>query len=172
MTERGISPEQSRAREQASRRSLETHRNGPNWMTQDTHDRLTSELENYRLRAIDAREEGDINEHLQSRAKVEEVTEILKKSRIISTRLQTDKIKLGNSFLYKFEGDETISEAHMVGRYDVGVSYMHPGQPIADAVMERRAGETVSFVGGDKKHHSVEIVQILPGSFDKPKESL
>lgn len=175
--EREISQDQSRARELALKQS-ET------LMTQETQDRLSRELVQWRERLKSTREgrtriQEDFRdaaaahqsqlELLEADAKVNEIDRILKQSKLLTPRIKTDKIKLGNSALVRLVGEDASFMVTMLGKHDIGVGIIHPGQPLADAIYGKTAGDKANYTGGYRTQMSIEILQVLPGQFEGPK---
>lgn len=100
---------------------------------------------------------------------------------IIAPRQETDLVGLGNTLELQFDGADGKPEIviqHLLGPTDLSVrqmgtviSYFSPG---AQALIGRKAGETVSFrldPKADSVSKTIKILQILPGQFERPREA-
>ncbi|OGH02648.1 MAG: hypothetical protein A2798_03345 [Candidatus Levybacteria bacterium RIFCSPHIGHO2_01_FULL_37_17] len=177
--ERRDSQDRSNAIEQALKKTEDL-------MTQATFDRLEQELAQERKRLIEVRRERvpvhedyrdqaaaslSLRDLYETTANVSKLENILKNARLLNPRQQTDRVKLGNTVVIKYEGEETMEDYHMLGKYDGGIlRAIHLGQPLANAIYGRQAGETVTFTAGNKREINVDIMKILPGQFEPPRD--
>lgn len=180
--EREVSQDRSRAIEVAKKKS-------ENLMTQATRDSLEDSLVQAEKRLLEARaaripanEDGreatasdySFRQHMEADAEVNKLKSILKSSRLISPRQQTDVIKMGNSAKVKLIQEDITVDVTMLGKNDILEGAIHLGQPLADAIYGRRAGEIVSYTGHDtdrrKVQLSAEIMKVLPGQFEAPRD--
>lgn len=190
MVDREVSQGQSKAKEQALRH--ESQKKDPNWMTQETHDRLVREQEVARKQLIeisdymsqggrihgsdDYRDQAAYEKNKTDLGLVHttlnRIDSILENYRIISPRTQTDKIKRGNTAIVQFEGDSEATTVTLLGQYDAAthLGWTHPGTPVGGAILEKKAGERVPYMVG-REQRFVTILEILPGQFEGPRES-
>lgn len=166
--EREATIDRSRAIELAKKKS-ET------LMTQETYDRLQSELIRITEQVMQLRQSripDSDRDIFDANKRTRDLEDILKHNRIISPRQQTDVVRIGNTISVRHVELNLTEDLHMVGDFDQGMEgAIHLGTPVADAIYGREAGETVAFVAGSPKtRYTLEIQKILPGKFDPPRD--
>ena len=150
----------------------------PKELSQDAHDRLSTELEDLTTRGrIDiarkietARELGDLSENGDYHAAKEEQgkmegrimhLEATLEDAIIVAAEVSDEVQMGNVVTIRYEGDDD-TEQYLIGSIEErreGITVMSPGSPLGGALLGAKIGESVSYEapGGSL---SVEIVKI------------
>ena len=139
------------------------------WLTQQTFDRLTAELEERRgpiraeivERISAARDEGDLKEHGgYHAAKDEQGTNEAAKD--------DGKVSPGKVVTHKFDGDD--EESFLLAARDVadddgiGVNVFSPESPLGAALVGHSTGETVDFEQPNGRVAKIEIVSAVPFS--------
>jgi transcription elongation factor GreA len=153
------------------------------WLTQQTFDRLTAELEDRRgpkraeivERISAARDEGDLKENGgyhaakdeqgTNEARVRQLEDLL--SAVTTEPAQDDgKVAPGKIVTYKFDGDD--EESFLLAARDVsdddgiGVNVFSAESPLGAALVGHTAGETVDFEQPNGKTAKIEIISAVP----------
>ena len=152
------------------------------WLTQQTFDRLTAELEERRgpLRAeiveriSAARDEGDLKENGgyhaakdeqgTNEARIRQLEEMLKDA---TTEPADDDqlVSAGKLVTYRYAGDD--EESFLLGAREIAedhteIEVYSPQSPLGAALDGHKAGETVDFEQPNGKVAKIEIVSAVP----------
>lgn len=151
----------------------------PTWLTQDAHDRLTSELE--RLLTVDrheiakkiqeAREEGDLKENGgyhaakdeqgKIEARINRLEEILANSVVGEAPATHGIVEQGVLVKVNLRGSETeflLGSAEIAEGTDITV--YSPDSPIGAAILGKKVGDTASYFAPNGKEIQVEILGV------------
>jgi transcription elongation factor GreA len=156
------------------------------WLTQQTFDRLTAELEERRgpLRAeiVDrissARDEGDLKENGGYHAakdeqgriegRIRQLEDMLRKAEVGETPADDGVVEPGMVVTYKFEGDDDAdAETFLLGAREIepeGLTVYSPQSPLGAAIISHKIGETVSYEAPNGKKLQVVILDAKPFS--------
>jgi transcription elongation factor GreA len=155
------------------------------WLTQQTFDRLSAELEERRgpLRAeiveriSSSRDEGDLKENGGYHAAKDEqgtnegrIRQLEEMLSIATTKPAADDgtVSPGKVVTYRFDGDEDeaflLAAREVVDDDDTSVNVSSPESPLGSALLGHRAGETVDFEQPNGRTAKIEIVSAVPFS--------
>ena len=151
------------------------------WLTQQTFDRLTAELEERRgpiraeivERISAARDEGDLKENGGYHAAKDEQGTNEARIRQLEDMLsgvttEPAKDSPGKVVTHKFDGDD--EESFLLAARDVadddgiGVNVFSPESPLGAALVGHSTGETVDFEQPNGRVAKIEIVSAVPFS--------
>jgi transcription elongation factor GreA len=153
------------------------------WLTQQTFDRLTAELEERRgpiraeivERISAARDEGDLKENGgyhaakdeqgTNEARIRQLEDML--SGVTTEPAKDDgKVSPGKVVTHKFDGDD--EESFLLAARDVadddgiGVNVFSPESPLGAALVGHSTGETVDFEQPNGRVAKIEIISAVP----------
>jgi transcription elongation factor GreA len=153
------------------------------WLTQQTFDRLTAELEDRRgrLRAeiveriSSARDEGDLKENGgyhaakdeqgTNEANIRQLEEMLSSA---TTKPADDDqtVSAGKVVTYRFEGEDD-EESFLLGAREIAedhteIEVYSPESPLGRALLGHKAGETVDFEQPNGRTAKISIVSAVP----------
>jgi transcription elongation factor GreA len=152
------------------------------WLTQQTFDRLSAELEDRRgrLRAeiveriSSARDEGDLKENGGYHAakdeqgtnegRIRQLEELLKDA-TTSPSPDDQTVSAGKLVTYRYAGDD--EEQFLLGAREIAedhtdIEVYSPQSPLGAALEGHKAGETVDFAQPNGKTAKIEIVKAVP----------
>jgi len=152
------------------------------WLTQQTFDRLTAELEHLRgparaeviERISAARDEGDLKENGAYHAakdeqgkmegRIRQLEEMLGQ---VTTEASPDDqtVSPGKVVTYRYAGDD--DEVFLLGAREIAedhteIEVYSPQSPLGAALVGAKAGETVDFEQPNGKVAKIEIVSAVP----------
>jgi transcription elongation factor GreA len=152
------------------------------WLTQQTFDRLSGELDNLRgpvraeivERISAARDEGDLKENGGYHAAKDEQGKIEGRIRQLEEMLteattepsaDDQTVTPGKVVTYRYAGDD--DEVFLLGARDIAedhdeIEVYSPQSPLGAALLGAKAGETVDFEQPNGKVAKVEVVSAVP----------
>ena len=153
------------------------------WLTQQTFDRLTAELEQLSTtgreeiakRIEAAREEGDLKENGgyhaakdeqgTNEARIRQLEEMLSGS-TTATPADDQTVSAGKVVTYRYDGDED-EESFLLGAREIAedradIEVYSPESPLGAALLGHKAGETVDFEQPNGRTAKIEIVSAVP----------
>jgi transcription elongation factor GreA len=152
------------------------------WLTQQTFDRLSGELDNLRgpvraeivERISAARDEGDLKENGGYHAAKDEQGKIEGRIRQLEEMLMEattepsaddQTVTPGKVVTYRYAGDD--DEVFLLGARDIAedhdeIDVYSPQSPLGAALLGAKAGETVDFEQPNGKIAKVEVVSAVP----------
>jgi transcription elongation factor GreA len=152
------------------------------WLTQQTFDRLSGELDNLRgpvraeivERISAARDEGDLKENGGYHAAKDEQGKIEGRIRQLEEMLteattepsaDDQTVTPGKVVTYRYAGDD--DEVFLLGARDIAedhdeIDVYSPQSPLGAALLGAKAGETVDFEQPNGKIAKVEVVSAVP----------
>jgi transcription elongation factor GreA len=152
------------------------------WLTQQTFDRLSAELDNLRgpvraeivERISAARDEGDLKENGGYHAAKDEQGKIEGRIRQLEEMLteattepsaDDQTVTPGKVVTYRYSGDD--DEVFLLGARDIAedhdeIEVYSPQSPLGAALLGAKAGETVDFEQPNGKVAKIEIVSAVP----------
>ena len=149
-------------------------------LSQQAHDRLREELEDLTTRgrveiarAIEAArmlgdlsENGDYHAAKDSQGKMESrirhIERILSQATIVDSADTGGTIAAGSTVSLRYEGDDEV-ERYLLGSIEErvdDVQIMTPGSPLGQALLGKRAGDTVEYEAPSGAVLKVEIVDV------------
>ena len=152
------------------------------WLTQQTFDRLTAELEERRgpiraeivERISAARDEGDLKENGgyhaakdeqgTNEARIRQLEDML--SGVTTEPAKDDgKVSPGKVVTHKFDGDD--EESFLLGAREIAedhtdIEVYSPESPLGAAMLGHKAGETVDFEQPNGRTAKIAIVSAVP----------
>ncbi len=152
------------------------------WLTQETYDRLTAELERLSgpgraeitARIQQAREEGDLRENGgyhaakeeqgKQEARIRQLTELLRTARIGEAPATDGKAGPGMVVEVRFPGDADTERFLLGSREDSGgtLEVYSAQSPMGRAVTGHGPGDTVSYTTPNGREMKLEIVGVEP----------
>jgi len=150
------------------------------WLTPESHAKLSAELEQLtgpgraeiakRIEA--ARAEGDLKENGgyhaakdeqgKMEARIRQLTELLRTATVGSAE-HTGEVVPGSVVTAVLFGEET---KFLLGSREIdagdGLEVYSPASPLGSAILDKSAGDTVSYTAPNGKEISVEIVDVAP----------
>ena len=157
---------------------------GTIWLTQEAHDKLTSELEHLKgparqdiiARISAARDEGDLKENggyhaaREEQGKLEgrirQLEDMLRRAEVAETPPDDGVGEPGMIVTYKFVGeDDDEAETFLLGAREIepeGLTVYSPGSPLGSAINGRSKGDTVSYLAPNGKELQVVILDAVP----------
>ena len=156
------------------------------WMTQESYDKLTAELEELKGPVRDdivakiaaARDEGDLKENGgyhaareeqgKTEARIRQLEDMLRRAEVGETPADNGVVEPGMKVTYKFAGasDDEI-ETFLLGAREMedssaGLRVYSPQSPLGSALIGHRPGDTVAYEAPNGRKLEVEIVDAVP----------
>ncbi|WP_205471377.1 transcription elongation factor GreA [Nocardioides sp. SYSU D00038] len=154
------------------------------WLTQDAHDKLTSELEELKgpkrqeviARISAARDEGDLKENGGYHAareeqgriegRIRQLEDMLRRAEVGETPPNDGVVEPGMVITYKFVGDDdSDAETFLLGAREIepeGLTVYSPQSPLGSAINGHQKGDTVSYEAPNGKKLEVVILDAVP----------
>ncbi|HHV20569.1 MAG TPA: transcription elongation factor GreA [Propionibacterium sp.] len=156
------------------------------WLTQDAFDKLTEELEQLTnegraeisARIAAAREEGDLRENGgyhaareeqgKQEARITQLQDMLRRAQVGEPPASTDQAVPGTRITIAFFGDHDDTDTFLLGSREVmgldeaaeDINVYSPQSPLGAAILNHKAGDTVSYETPNGKTVSVEILKV------------
>ena len=153
------------------------------WLTQQTFDRLTAELEDRRgpvraeivERISAARDEGDLKENGgyhaakdeqgTNEARIRQLEELARRRHDRAPLADDQTVSAGKFVTYRFAGDD--DESFLLGAREIAddrtdIEVYSPQSPLGAALDGHKAGETVDFEQPNGKVAKIEIISATP----------
>ena len=152
-----------------------------NWLTQQSFDRLTAELEDLSgprrdevvARIAQAREEGDLKENGgyhaakeeqgKIEARIRQLTQILRTAQVGQPHGAADEVTPGTVVTASVAGTEMrflLGSREIAG--DSGIDVYSDGSPLGSAIVGAKVGDTVGFTAPNGRTIEVRIVKVEP----------
>ena len=153
------------------------------WLTKQTYDRLSAELEHLRgparaeviERISAARDEGDLKENGgyhaakdeqgKQEARIRQLTDLLRKARVGEAPKTATSAELGTVITIKFQVDEETEKFLLGSREIAGTTNLtvySPESALGAAIMGKKPGTTVTYQAPNGRDLTVEIVGVEP----------
>ncbi len=153
------------------------------WLTQDSYDKLTHELEELKgpgrqevvERIATARDEGDLKENggyhaaREEQGKLEariiQVEDMIRRAKVGETPVDDGQVRPGMTVTIRFKGDSDTEQflfgaREMAGDTDLEV--YSPQSAMGVAIDGHAKGDTVTYVAPNGKELELDIVQAVP----------
>jgi transcription elongation factor GreA len=151
------------------------------WLTQQTYDRLSAELEHLRgparaeviERISAARDEGDLKENggyhaareelAKLEGRIQQIEQMLEKAEV-GQAADDGTISPGFKVSYHFAGDDEV-ETFLLGAREMAdgdIQVFSPQSPLGSALIGAHVGDTVTYQAPNGKKLKVVIVEAAP----------
>ncbi|ALG84029.1 transcription elongation factor GreA [Gordonia phthalatica] len=155
---------------------------GVTWLTQESHDRLKSELDaliaNRPVIAAEInerREEGDLKENGgyhaareeqgQQEARIRQLQDLLNKAHVGEAPTQSGVALPGSVVTVYYDGDESDKETFLIATREEGsgdIEIYSPSSPLGAALIDAKVGETRTYTVPSGAQASVTLVSAEP----------
>ncbi|NLE82157.1 MAG: transcription elongation factor GreA [Rhodococcus sp.] len=154
------------------------------WLTQESHDRLKSELDQLianrpviAAEINERREEGDLKENGgyhaareeqgQQEARIRQLQELLNSAKVGEAPTQSGVALPGSVVKVYYEGDEKDTETFLIATREEGTSHdelevYSPNSPLGSALLEAKVGETRKYALPNGNTMQVTLVSAEP----------
>ncbi|MFD4368022.1 transcription elongation factor GreA [Rhodococcus sp. NPDC058521] len=154
------------------------------WLTQESHDRLKSELDQLianrpviAAEINERREEGDLKENGgyhaareeqgQQEARIRQLQELLNSAKVGEAPTQSGVALPGSVVKVYYDGDEKDTETFLIatreeGSNDAELEVYSPNSPLGSALLESKVGETREYTLPNGNSMKVTLVSAEP----------
>ncbi len=154
------------------------------WLTQESHDRLKTELDSLianrpviAAEINERREEGDLKENGgyhaareeqgQQEARIRQLQELLNNAKVGEAPTQSGVALPGSVVKIYFDGDKSDTETFLIATREAGggdgdLSVYSPSSPLGSALIDAKVGDTRTYKGPNGKEFNVTLVSAEP----------
>ncbi|GAB20469.1 transcription elongation factor GreA [Gordonia effusa NBRC 100432] len=154
------------------------------WLTQESHDRLKTELDSLianrpviAAEINERREEGDLKENGgyhaareeqgQQEARIRQLQELLNNAKVGEAPTQSGVALPGSVVKVYFDGDKSDTETFLIATREAGaqdgeLSVYSPSSPLGGALIDAKVGDTRKYKGPNGNEFSVTLVSAEP----------